>query len=239
MACIITYENKQYTQKEFEQYFKEHFTEFVGEFIDLTHTLKTSLGKELEYKDPYVPQSRLKSFKQYEVLNENGDNIGTVVVEYRGNESVILHPKLNVTDKGYGKDLYKLISSKFNVEVQEWSEGAIANSDSAKKMWDSLEKEGSAKRIIDAEQGDNFRVLNYRRVGSKQDIEGFEQYLTLNINSEIQKNDGNLQQTLGDFYSSLNQDQLSKIPSIEQVKEEILESIYDDSDIIEMLKCKI
>lgn len=76
-------------------------------------------------------------------------------------------------------------------------------------------------------------------LGSKQDIEGFEQYLTLNINSEIQKNDGNLQQTLEDFYSSLNQDQLSKIPSIEQVKEEILESIYDDSDIIEMLKCKI
>jgi len=33
MACIITYENKQYTQKEFEQYFKEHFTEFVGDFL--------------------------------------------------------------------------------------------------------------------------------------------------------------------------------------------------------------
>ena len=33
MACIITYENKQYTQKEFEQYFKEHFTEFVNNFL--------------------------------------------------------------------------------------------------------------------------------------------------------------------------------------------------------------
>ena len=33
MACIITYENKQYTQKEFEQYFKEHFTEFVDNFL--------------------------------------------------------------------------------------------------------------------------------------------------------------------------------------------------------------
>lgn len=33
MACIITYEKKQYTQKEFEQYFKEHFTEFVNNFL--------------------------------------------------------------------------------------------------------------------------------------------------------------------------------------------------------------
>ena len=33
MACIITYENKQYSQKEFEQYFKEHFTEFVDNFL--------------------------------------------------------------------------------------------------------------------------------------------------------------------------------------------------------------
>lgn len=81
--------------------------------------------------------------------------------------------------------------------------------------------------------------IKYSKLGSKQDIEGFEQYLTLNINSEIQKNDGILQQTLENFYSSLSQDQLSKIPSIEQVKEEIVESIYDDSDIIEMLKCKI
>lgn len=176
MACIITYENKQYTQKEFEQYFKEHFTEFVGEFIDLTHTLRTSLGKELEYKDPYVPQSRLKSFKQYEVLNENGDNIGTVVVEYRGKNSVILHPKLDVIGKGYGKALYKFIASNFNVQIEEWNEGAISNSSFAKKMWDSLEKEGSAKRMIDAEQGDNFRVLNYRRVGSNQDIQGFKTF---------------------------------------------------------------
>lgn len=33
MACIITYENKQYTQKEFEQYLKEHFVEFVDTFL--------------------------------------------------------------------------------------------------------------------------------------------------------------------------------------------------------------
>ena len=143
--------------------------------------LKTSLGKELEYKDAYVSKSRLKDFKQYKVLNENGNSIGTVVIEYRGDKSVILHPKLNVTGKGYGKDLYKLVSSKFNVEIQEWNEGAIANTDSAKKMWDSLEKEGSAKRIVDAEQGDNFRVLQYNNQitpqQKQQALEVYSQYL--------------------------------------------------------------
>lgn len=33
MACIITYENKKYTQKEFEKYFKNNFNEFVNEFL--------------------------------------------------------------------------------------------------------------------------------------------------------------------------------------------------------------
>lgn len=177
MACIIIYENKQYTQKEFEQYFKEHFTEFVDEFINSTSALKTSLGKELEYKDPYVPTGRLNNFKQYQVLDEKNNDIGSVVIEYRGDKTVILHPKLTITGKGYGKDLYKLISSKFNVDIQEWNEGAIANSNSAKKMWDSLEKEGVAKRIVDEEQGDNFRILKYRKVGSTQDIENFAKFV--------------------------------------------------------------
>ena len=156
-------------------------------------SLKTSLGKELEYKDPYVPAGSLKNFKQYQVLDEKNNDIGSVVIEYRGDKTVILHPKLTITGKGYGKDLYKLISSKFNVDIQEWNEGAIANSNAAKKMWDSLEKEGIAKRIVDEEQGDNFRILEYRKVGSEQDIEGvdgrnnFDKDLAQKIQDILQK----------------------------------------------------
>ena len=40
MACTITYDNKQYTQKEFEQYFKEHFTEFVDNFLGSTQDIE-------------------------------------------------------------------------------------------------------------------------------------------------------------------------------------------------------
>jgi len=163
----------------------------VYDALGFNTKLKTSLGKELEYKDPYIPKSRLKDFKQYEVLDENNNSIGTVVIEYRGDKSVILHPKLNVNGKGYGKDLYKLVSNKFNVEVQEWNEGAIANTDSAKKMWDSLEKEGSAKRIFDAEQGDNFRILNYNTQitpeQKQQALQLYSQYIDTTNNPTIQE----------------------------------------------------
>ena len=33
MACIITYNNKKYTQSEFNEYFKTHFFEFAGVFL--------------------------------------------------------------------------------------------------------------------------------------------------------------------------------------------------------------
>ena len=33
MACVITYNNKKYTQLEFKEYFKSHFFEFAGDFI--------------------------------------------------------------------------------------------------------------------------------------------------------------------------------------------------------------
>ena len=184
----ITQEQKQQAQQKFQEYVNatgkqdiEGFRDWVNrqqqsnelfetnlelanevyEALGFKDKLKTSLGKELEYKDPYVPASRLKDFKKYQVLDEKGDDIGTVVIEYRGKDRVILHPKLNIVGKGYGKDLYKFVSNKFNVSIEEWNEGAISNSSAAKKMWNSLEKEGSAKRIIDEEQGDNFRILRY------------------------------------------------------------------------------
>lgn len=62
MACIITYENKQYTQKEFEQYFKEHFTEFVGEFITTKPDVILPIGTSGSGKSTFIkslPQENL------------------------------------------------------------------------------------------------------------------------------------------------------------------------------------
>lgn len=33
MGCIITYNNKKYTQPEFNEYFKSHFFEFAEDFL--------------------------------------------------------------------------------------------------------------------------------------------------------------------------------------------------------------
>ena len=155
--------NTGYVKPEIPELFESNpeLANAVYEALGFTNKLKVSLGKELEYKDPYA-KNRIKDFKKYEVLDENGKNIGTVVIEDRRNKTVILHPELSVVGKGYGKELYKSISSKLGVTIQEWNEGAISNSGSAKKMWDSLEKEGSAIRIVDKEQGDNFRQLTYK-----------------------------------------------------------------------------
>jgi len=193
MSCKIIYKGISYDESDFKNQIERYIAinqlfesnsnlaNQVYEALGFDTRLKVSLGKELQYKDAYVSESRLKDFKQYEVLDENNNPIGNVVIEYRGDKSVILHPKLSITSKGYGKDLYKLISSKFNVEIQEWSEGTIDNSNSAKKMWDSLEKEGSAKRIVDIEQGDNFRVLNYNNQiipkQKQQALQAYSQYL--------------------------------------------------------------
>ena len=166
---------------------KRVLTEFPKYVDKIANNTQVSLGKELDYNDEYVPERSKHRFKQYEVLDKNKNNIGTVVVEYRGKNTVILHPKLNITNKGYGKNLYKLISSKFNVEIQEWNEGNISNSSAAKYMWDSLEKEGVAKRIIDNESGYNFRVLNYniKDTKTRRILEGFEDLTVAEHNNQL------------------------------------------------------
>lgn len=125
------------------------------------NNFKTSLGKKLEYNDPYLPKNALKYFEKYEVLDENKKVIGTVVIEKINDNILQLHPDLKTVGKGYGKELYKYISQKYNSEIREWSGGAISKSEAAKKLWDSFEKEGLAKRTV-SEDGDNFRTFKFQ-----------------------------------------------------------------------------
>lgn len=61
MACIITYENKQYTQKEFEQYFKEHFTEFVNNFLGSKQDIKNF--------EKFVNKNKKEDVKSIDITN--------------------------------------------------------------------------------------------------------------------------------------------------------------------------
>lgn len=216
----------------------------VYEAMGFTGKLKVSLGKELEYKDPYA-KNRIKDFKKYEVLDNSGKNIGTVVIEDRGNKTVILHPELSVIGKGYGKDLYKTISSKLGVTIQEWTEGAISKSDSAKAMWDSLKKEGSAIRIVNEEDGDNFRQLTYSREITPQQkqkaLQLYSQYLEQNPNGSVEQ----FKSWVEEFNRNKNNlEQQSENKTIDEIYKEkpylkeFIDSVTDESSNISIYKVK-
>lgn len=88
MACIITYENKQYTQKEFEQYFKEHFTEFIGEFINTPPDVILPIGTSGSGKSTFI-----KSLPQENLVVIEPD---AMRVEFTG----------NMNDKSKDKEIY-------------------------------------------------------------------------------------------------------------------------------------
>ena len=77
MACIITYENKQYTQKEFEQYFKEHFTEFVDNFLGSKQDIK---GFEKFVTKPTANEENNRSFVKQ---NENKYNLEKEITTFK------------------------------------------------------------------------------------------------------------------------------------------------------------
>lgn len=82
MACIITYNNKKYTQPEFNEYFKSHFFEFAGDFLGSKQDIdgfKDFVGNTEETTD---------------------DTEDTSITEYKLSELDIKNPKLEITRDG-------------------------------------------------------------------------------------------------------------------------------------------
>lgn len=110
---------------------------------------RISLGKILPTLDPYgrpakYGQQGETDLETREVLDENGNVIGEVRMEFRGknrDETVVLHPTLNVQGKGYGQELYQYIANTYGIPVEE-SFGEIPKSNAAQKMWNSMYKKG-------------------------------------------------------------------------------------------------
>ena len=139
---------------------------------ELNKKYKVSLGKESEYKDAYYKGSTVgATLKQFEVLDENGQNIGKVVIEIAKDKSIILHPELISVGKGYGQELYKLISSKYNTAVTEWTHPGVSKTEAAKKLWSSLEKQGLTTPF-EFDEGRYARSLNINQlINAKYDAE--------------------------------------------------------------------
>ena len=211
MACIITYENKQYTQKEFEQYFKEHFTEFVGEFINITPDVILPIGTSGSGKSTFI-----KSLPQENLVVIEPD---AMRVEFTG----------NMNDKSKDKEIYIEAANRAVAAIKQGKQVVFDTTNLTKDkrlpFIEAIKKEipnaniqyklmelnpELAKQRIKAqlERGENRAnvsdetidrhatsykqmlediksepITKYKELGSKADIEGFRKFVSENGSS--------------------------------------------------------
>ena len=118
------------------------FKDWFGDWEKDANANRVSLGKEIPNTDKYSKygQKGETDVEIREVLDEKGNIIGTVRMEFsgKGRKSVVtLHPNLTVTGKGYGTALYQHIANIYNINVEE-SFGEIGKSEAAKKLWNKI-----------------------------------------------------------------------------------------------------
>jgi predicted kinase len=211
MACIITYENKQYTQKEFEQYFKEHFTEFVGEFTSITPDVILPIGTSGSGKSTFI-----KSLPQENLVVIEPD---AMRVEFTG----------NMNDKSKDKEIYIEAANRAIKAIKQGKQVVFdttnltkdkrlpfieaikkamptaniqyklmeLNPELAKQRIKAQLERGENRAAVSDETIDrhaesykqmledikNEPISEYKELGSKQDIEGFKDYIN-NVKSD-------------------------------------------------------
>ena len=130
------------TERQYAQVRTKAFKNWFGNWEKAANANRVSLGKEIPNTDKYSKygQKGETDVEIREVLDEKGNVIGTVRMEFSGKNRkgvVTLHPNLTVTGKGYGAALYQHIANKYNINVEE-SFGEIGKSKAAKRMWDRI-----------------------------------------------------------------------------------------------------
>ena len=134
--------NRQQALIEKAKIYSDNFLKWFGDWEKAANANRVSLGKEIPNTDEYSKcgQKGETDVEIREVLDEKGNVIGTVRMEFSGKnrkEVVTLHPNLTVTGKGYGTALYQHIADKYNINIEE-SFGEIGKSEAAKRMWNRI-----------------------------------------------------------------------------------------------------
>ena len=134
--------NRQQALIEKAKIYSDNFLKWFGDWEKAANANRVSLGKEIPNTDEYSKygQKGETDVEIREVLDEKGNVIGTVRMEFSGknrNGVVTLHPNLTVTGKGYGTALYQHIADKYNINIEE-SFGEIGKSEAAKRMWNRI-----------------------------------------------------------------------------------------------------
>ena len=205
MACIITYENKQYTQKEFEQYFKEHFTEFVGEFINTKPDVILPIGTSGSGKSTFIKSLPQENLVVIEPDAMRVEFTGDINDKSKDKEIYIEAAKRAIKAIKQGKqvifDTTNLTKDK-RLPFIEAIKKAIPTANIQYKLME-LNPELAKQRIkSQLERGENRAAVSdetidrhaasykqmledikdepitkYKELGSKQDIEGFKEFV--------------------------------------------------------------
>ena len=80
MACIITYNNRKYTQPEFNEYFKSHFFEFAGDFLGSKQDVEGFRHFNYQNNEKYLLESE-KPFQEVkpEITEEDINNLPSCI----------------------------------------------------------------------------------------------------------------------------------------------------------------
>jgi hypothetical protein len=150
MACIIIYNNKKYTQPEFNEYFKSHFFEFAGDFLT---------------KKPNKDYSYINNIKELNIEDyiQEGKSIAKIINISKDSFDFILIDDLNNVEKNnynYYKDLFQ----SGNHKIKKANKTAINKFDKAKKILDSIyesNKNVASKNKVGERFIKNFISVNY------------------------------------------------------------------------------
>jgi len=211
MACIITYNDKKYTQPEFNEYFKSHFFEFAGDFL--------GSKQDIEGFKNFVNQGPV-----YYQLPENQVNYQLRIVTALQSDKV-RQPKLNNLE-GFFNDVQKqgIPSNQLDLlrEIISEKQGEFTKED---LIIDLLSEYSFTVKIGVTE--DNTRKAAIKRFSNQEGIyypDNFEELVTVSFYDKDISDKSNLIEALKkiegteeEYESGIVESYSIKIPFLEKV----------------------
>lgn len=118
--------------------------------------------RDISLKD-ITPEKTFTGFHDFEIEDENGEKIGLVEIDlkevrkYQHRKEIFIR-SIEISKKGYGKSVYKLLQEKFSdyvlisdKETMNYKSKPTQSLSDAVYMWESLVKENVAKKIGEKE----------------------------------------------------------------------------------------
>jgi predicted kinase len=205
MACIITYNDKKYSQPEFNEYFKSHFFEFAGDFLNSKADVILPIGTSGSGKSTFIkslPQENLVVIEPDAMRVEFTGNINNkskdkdiyeeaakrAITAIKQGKQVVFDTTNLTKDKrlpfieAIKKEIpnasiqYKLM--ELNPELaKQRIKAQIARGENRANVPDStIDRHAeSYKQML--EDIKNEPITEFKELGSKQDIEGFKEFV--------------------------------------------------------------